>query len=59
MLGKSFPELDRLIEEKEAALDAQSKKLLDTWPDTLKAYSGDEQVVKVRRGKEFGSCARV
>jgi methylmalonyl-CoA mutase len=48
MLGKSFPELDRLIADKESALDAQSKKLLDSWPDTLKAYSGDEHVTQVR-----------
>ena len=54
MLGRSFPELDKLVTEKEAALEAQSKKLLETWPETLKAYSGDEQVVRVRRGKETG-----
>ncbi len=40
--------LDRLIAEKDAALDAHSKKLLDMWPDTVKAYSGDEYVVKIR-----------
>src|SRR5688572_7484183 len=46
-LGKSAPiELDRLIEGKQ--LDAQAQRLLDTWPDTVKAYSGDEQVVRVR-----------
>jgi isobutyryl-CoA mutase len=48
MLGRSFPELDRLVTEKEAALAAQSRKLLDAWPETVKAYSGDEQVVTVR-----------
>jgi len=52
MLGKSVPELDALIASK--TLDAESKKLLDGWPKTVKAYSGDEQVVKVRRGKEHG-----
>ena len=52
MLGKvAPPELDALIEEKAAALDARSRKLLDGWPKTLAAYSGDEHVVKVR-GKE-------
>src|SRR5688572_10023289 len=46
-LGKSAPiELDRLIGGKK--LDAQAQRLLDTWPDTVKAYSGDEQVVRVR-----------
>jgi len=53
MLGKSAPaELDALIEQKDAALDARSKKLLQSWPGTLKAYAGDEQVVEVR-GKEL------
>src|SRR4029077_12694425 len=31
-----------------SALNADAKRLLDTWADTVKAYSGDEQVVKVR-----------
>ncbi|MGQ0655317.1 MAG: fused isobutyryl-CoA mutase/GTPase IcmF [Betaproteobacteria bacterium] len=48
MLGESLPQLDRLIGEKDAALDARSKALLDTWPQTVQAYSGDEQVVRVR-----------
>src|SRR5918992_527928 len=46
MLGKSLPELDALIEAKR--LDPQAGKLLDSWADTVKSYSGDEQVVKVR-----------
>ncbi len=50
MLGKALPELDALLESRQ--LDAQSKKLLDGWPKTAKAYSGDEQVVKVR-GREL------
>src|SRR5687768_6668193 len=49
MLGKGFPELEALLESRQ--LDAESKRLLETWPKTVKAYSGDEQVVKVR-GKE-------
>ncbi len=40
--------LDTLIEEKDAALGTQSRKLLDTWPDTVKSYSGDESVTKSR-----------
>jgi methylmalonyl-CoA mutase len=51
MLGKDLPELDALIESKK--LDPYSQKLLDTWPELVKAYSGDEQVVKVRRGEKF------
>jgi isobutyryl-CoA mutase len=54
MLGSSSPEIEKLVAEKEAALTAGAKKLLEGWPETVKAYSGDEQVVKVRRGKEFG-----
>src|SRR5256886_4773079 len=52
MLTKDVPELAALIEDKEAALGAEAKKLIDGWPKTVKAYSGDEQVVKVR-GKEL------
>jgi methylmalonyl-CoA mutase len=39
--------LERFIAEKDAALDARSKKLLDSWPQTVKAYTGDEYVVKI------------
>ncbi|MEO8145214.1 MAG: fused isobutyryl-CoA mutase/GTPase IcmF [Betaproteobacteria bacterium] len=34
--------LDALIEEKSAALVAPARKLLESWPDTVKAYSGEE-----------------
>jgi len=50
MLGRKLPEVDALLSTK--ILDDESRKLLDSWPKTLKAYSGDEQVVKVR-GKEL------
>ncbi|HXZ92949.1 MAG TPA: fused isobutyryl-CoA mutase/GTPase IcmF [Burkholderiales bacterium] len=50
--GKDARELDSLIEEKNARLDARAKKLVDQWPETQKAYSGDEYVVKIR-GKEL------
>jgi methylmalonyl-CoA mutase len=43
--------LDPLVAEKDAALDARAKKLLEMWPQTVKAYSGDEYVVRIR-GKE-------
>jgi isobutyryl-CoA mutase len=46
MLGRSFAELDDLIESKQ--LDGEAQRLLDTWPKVVKSYSGDEQVVKVR-----------
>jgi isobutyryl-CoA mutase len=46
--GKDAGALDPLIEEKSAALDPRSKKLIDMWPETLKAYSGDEYVVRIR-----------
>jgi methylmalonyl-CoA mutase len=49
MLGKSIPEIDSLLTSKQ--LEVESKSLLETWPETVKAYSGDERVVKVR-GKE-------
>jgi methylmalonyl-CoA mutase len=52
MVGREMPEVDALLEKKK--LDPGAQQLLDAWPDTVKAYSGDEQVVKVRRGKEFG-----
>ncbi|MFO1293542.1 MAG: fused isobutyryl-CoA mutase/GTPase IcmF [Rubrivivax sp.] len=37
-----------LAEAREAGLDAQAKKLLAMWPDMVKAYAGDEYVVKIR-----------
>jgi isobutyryl-CoA mutase len=48
MLGESFAKLDELIAQKEAALEGRSKELLATWPETVKAYSGDERVVTIR-----------
>jgi methylmalonyl-CoA mutase len=48
MLGRSLPELHDLIARKEAALEGESKRLLESWPETVQAYSGDERVVKVR-----------
>jgi isobutyryl-CoA mutase len=50
MLGKNVAELDALIASRTLQPEAQS--LLDSWPEVLEAYSGDEQVVKVR-GKEL------
>ena len=55
MLQTDKPERHRAVEavldlagEREARLDAHSRKLLAMWPDMQKAYSGDEYVVKIR-----------
>jgi methylmalonyl-CoA mutase len=48
MLGESLSPIEKLLAEKEAQLDAEARRLLDAWPEMVKAYSGDEQVVKVR-----------
>ena len=54
MLGKkaSPKSLDALIAEKDAALDARARKLLDIWPQVQADYSGDEYKVKIR-GREL------
>jgi len=46
MLTNPSPELDALLKARQ--LEPESQNLLDSWPKTVKAYSGDEQVVKVR-----------
>jgi len=46
--GTDAHALNALIEEKNDALDARSKKLLEQWPATVKAYAGDEYLVKIR-----------
>ena len=48
-------ELDALAADRDAAQDPRAKKLLDMWPQTKAAYSGDEYVVKIR-GKEIRSA---
>ena len=45
---KNAADFDELIAWKDGELDPKAKKLLDMWPDTLKAYSGDDYVVKIR-----------
>ena len=40
--------LEHLAADRDAKLDATSKKLLAMWPDMQKSYSGDEYVVKIR-----------
>src|SRR5690606_34609214 len=40
--------LDALIAEREIALSADAKALLDGWPQLRSSYQGEEQVVRVR-----------
>ncbi|SMG33811.1 fused isobutyryl-CoA mutase/GTPase IcmF [Paraburkholderia susongensis] len=40
--------LNALIEQRTAALGEHERKLLDTWPQIVAAYSGDEHVVRIR-----------
>ncbi len=46
--AKEVKDFDELIAWKDGQLDPKAKKLLDMWPDTVKAYAGDEYVVKIR-----------
>ncbi|MCW5610760.1 MAG: cobalamin-dependent protein [Rubrivivax sp.] len=55
MLQTDKPERHRAVEavsdlaaQREAKLDPAAKKLLAMWPDMVKAYAGDEYVVKIR-----------
>jgi len=48
-------ELDALAADRDTKQDPRAKKLLDMWPQTKAAYSGDEYVVKIR-GKEIRSA---
>ncbi|TDK62795.1 fused isobutyryl-CoA mutase/GTPase IcmF [Sapientia aquatica] len=41
-------DMDDLIQERDNHLDANSKQLLNSWPDMQAAYAGDEYVVKIR-----------
>jgi len=47
--------LEALLEEREKRLESRARKLLDMWPQTKAAYTGDEYVVKIR-GKEIRSA---
>ncbi|MFG6458504.1 fused isobutyryl-CoA mutase/GTPase IcmF [Roseateles sp. BYS96W] len=55
MLEAAAPERQRarealgaLADERRARLDADARQLLAGWPDMVKAYAGDEYVVKIR-----------
>ena len=45
---KSTADFAEILAWKDSQLDPKARKLLDMWPDTVKAYSGDEYVVKIR-----------
>ena len=47
--------LEALIADRERRLDPRAKKLIEMWPATKAAYSGDEYVVRIR-GKEIRSA---
>jgi isobutyryl-CoA mutase len=44
--------LDALLRERESRLDESAKALIDTWPETVRAYSGEEYVVAVREREQ-------
>jgi methylmalonyl-CoA mutase len=46
MLGKEIPDIAKALEQR--PLEGEAQRLLDSWSDVVEAYSGDEQVVKVR-----------
>jgi methylmalonyl-CoA mutase len=41
-------QLDRLIAQRTASLGERERALLDTWPQTVEAYSGAEHIVRIR-----------
>ena len=45
---KPTADFDEMAAYKDSQQDPKAKKLLDMWPQTLEAYSGDEYVVKIR-----------
>ncbi|MBO6948424.1 MAG: methylmalonyl-CoA mutase family protein [Rhodospirillales bacterium] len=46
--SKSPDDLDRLLAERDEAIDPRAKKLIEIWPTVVESYSGDEYVVKIR-----------
>ncbi|WP_341313435.1 fused isobutyryl-CoA mutase/GTPase IcmF [Paraburkholderia sp. IMGN_8] len=41
-------QLDKLIDQHTAELGERERKLLEAWPQTVAAYSGDEHIVRIR-----------
>ena len=52
LLGEEDAKVSQLLEQKEAALTAESRKLLESWPETREAYKGEERVETTASGKE-------
>ncbi|GAB4472083.1 MAG: methylmalonyl-CoA mutase family protein [Burkholderiaceae bacterium] len=46
--GSALDQIDSFVADRDARLDARSKKLLAMWPQMQAAYAGDEYVVKIR-----------
>jgi methylmalonyl-CoA mutase len=46
--GKDGSVLDDSIKQREQALDARARKLLEIWPKVKASYAGDEYVVRIR-----------
>ncbi len=46
--GKAVSSFDELLDGKEAELDPHAQKILDTWPELIKQYGGEEHVVRIR-----------
>ncbi len=46
--GKDAGGFDELIAGKDGEMDPKARRLLEMWPETVKAYAGDEYVVKIR-----------
>ncbi len=52
--GSETPDtIDTLIAERKQAMDATASKLLENWPEQVRAYSGDEKVDVLPNGKEL------
>ncbi|WP_150429642.1 fused isobutyryl-CoA mutase/GTPase IcmF [Dechloromonas sp. CZR5] len=45
---KNVADFDEMQAFKDSQQDPKARKLLDMWPQTVEAYSGDEYVVKIR-----------
>ena len=45
--------MDLLVTERLQAMDGRASKLLESWPDQVKAYSGDQKVDTLSNGKQI------
>jgi methylmalonyl-CoA mutase len=44
--------IDSLVADRHQAMDVRASKLLESWPDRVKTYSGDKKVDTLSNGKE-------